>query len=207
MDGSSNPHDILKIKGEKELASYLVDEVQEVYRLQGVKINDKHIEVIVRQMLRKVRVTDAGDSDLLLGEQVERNTFEAINEQLTSEGRQPAQAEAQLLGITKASLSTESFISAASFQETTKVLTEAAIWGKTDGLRGLKENVIMGRLIPAGTGLEEYKGMGIQVELPPFEATIDTTGESAPGESVGFGEEAGLSPENLAPLTTDLGPI
>ncbi|MAJ61400.1 MAG: DNA-directed RNA polymerase subunit beta' [bacterium TMED88] len=207
MDGSSNPHDILKIKGEKELASYLVDEVQEVYRLQGVKINDKHIEVIVRQMLRKVRVTDAGDSDLLLGEQVERNTFEAINEQLMSEGRQPAQAEAQLLGITKASLSTESFISAASFQETTKVLTEAAIWGKTDGLRGLKENVIMGRLIPAGTGLEEYKGMGIQVELPPFEATIDTTGESTAGETVDFAEEAGLSAENLSALATDLGPI
>jgi len=207
MDGSSNPHDILKIKGEKELASYLVDEVQEVYRLQGVKINDKHIEVIVRQMLRKVRVTDAGDSDLLLGEQVERNTFEAINEQLTSEGRQPAQAEAQLLGITKASLSTESFISAASFQETTKVLTEAAIWGKTDGLRGLKENVIMGRLIPAGTGLEEYKGMGIQVELPPFEATIDTMGDSGAGDAVGFGEEAGISPENLSSLTADLGPI
>ncbi len=169
MDGASNPHDILKIKGEKALASYLVDEVQEVYRLQGVKINDKHIEVIVRQMLRKVRVTDAGASDLLLGEQVERVTFAAINEQLVAEGREPARAEAQLLGITKASLSTESFISAASFQETTKVLTEAAIWGKTDGLRGLKENVIMGRLIPAGTGLEQYKGMGIQVELPEVE--------------------------------------
>jgi DNA-directed RNA polymerase subunit beta' len=166
MDGSSNPHDILKIKGEKELASYLVDEVQEVYRLQGVKINDKHIEVIVRQMLRKVRITSAGDSDFLLGEQVERNTFASANERLNDEGREPARAEAQLLGITKASLSTESFISAASFQETTKVLTEAAIWAKTDALRGLKENVIMGRLIPAGTGLDEYKGMGIQVEMP-----------------------------------------
>jgi DNA-directed RNA polymerase subunit beta' len=175
MDGSSNPHDILKIKGEKELASYLVDEVQEVYRLQGVKINDKHIEVIVRQMLRKVRVTDAGDSDLLIGEQVERNTFANINERLLAEGREPARAEAQLLGITKASLSTESFISAASFQETTKVLTEAAIWGKTDTLRGLKENVIMGRLIPAGTGLDQYKGMGVQVEMPEV-------GYGAPGE-------------------------
>jgi DNA-directed RNA polymerase subunit beta' len=166
MDGSSNPHDILKIKGEKELASYLVDEVQEVYRLQGVKINDKHIEVIVRQMLRKVKVTDAGDSDFLLGEQVERTTFAWTNEALLEEGKQPAQAEAQLLGITKASLSTESFISAASFQETTKVLTEAAIWAKTDSLRGLKENVIMGRLIPAGTGLEQYKALGIQVDTP-----------------------------------------
>jgi len=170
MDGSSNPHDILKIKGEKELASYLVDEVQEVYRLQGVKINDKHIEVIVRQMLRKVKVTDAGDSDFLLGEQLERTTFAWTNEALLEEGKQPAQAEAQLLGITKASLSTESFISAASFQETTKVLTEAAIWAKTDALRGLKENVIMGRLIPAGTGLEQYKSLGIQVDTPDLPA-------------------------------------
>jgi DNA-directed RNA polymerase subunit beta' len=166
MDGSSNPHDILKIKGEKELASYLVDEVQEVYRLQGVKINDKHIEVIVRQMLRKVRITDAGDSDFLLGEQVEKNTFSTVNARLEEEGKESARAEAQLLGITKASLSTESFISAASFQETTKVLTEAAIWAKTDMLRGLKENVIMGRLIPAGTGLEQYKGLGIQIDMP-----------------------------------------
>ena len=169
MDGSSNPHDILKIKGEKALASYLVDEVQEVYRLQGVKINDKHIEVIVRQMLRKVRITDAGDSDFLLGEHVERSRFRDTNEALEAEGKQPSSAEPQLLGITKASLSTESFISAASFQETTKVLTEAAIWGKTDGLRGLKENVIMGRLVPAGTGLDKYQGLGIQVEAPEGE--------------------------------------
>ncbi len=166
MDGSSNPHDILKIKGEKELASYLTDEVQEVYRLQGVKINDKHIEVIVRQMLRKVRITDAGDSDFLVGEHVERNVFSQTNDELEANEMQCAQAEPQLLGITKASLSTESFISAASFQETTKVLTEAAICGKTDRLRGLKENVIMGRLIPAGTGLERYRGLGIQVDAP-----------------------------------------
>ena len=204
MDGSENPHDILKIKGEKELASYLVDEVQEVYRLQGVKINDKHIEVIVRQMLRKVRITDAGDSDFLLGEQVERNTFESINEQLIAEGREPARAEAQLLGITKASLSTESFISAASFQETTKVLTEAAIWGKTDGLRGLKENVIMGRLIPAGTGLEEYKGMGIQVELPPFQPSVETH----PVEStLGSPDVAELGGEGDTSFRTEVGPL
>ena len=166
MDGSSNPHDILKIKGEKELAKYLTDEVQEVYRLQGVKINDKHIEVIVRQMLRKVRITDAGDTDFLLGEHADKTKFLQVNERMLEEGNQPAVAEPQLLGITKASLSTESFISAASFQETTKVLTEAAIWGKTDYLRGLKENVIMGRLIPAGTGLAEYKGVGIKVDAP-----------------------------------------
>jgi DNA-directed RNA polymerase subunit beta' len=164
MGGSSNPHDILKIKGEKELAKYLLDEVQEVYRLQGVSINDKHIEIIVRQMLRWVRVKDAGDTDFLIGEQVEKHIFDDTNTALEAEGKQPAEAEPMLLGITKASLSTESFISAASFQETTKVLTEAAISGKTDLLRGLKENVIMGRLIPAGTGMPKYRYMGIQIE-------------------------------------------
>jgi len=163
MDGSSNPHDILKIKGEKELSKFIVDEVQEVYRLQGVKINDKHIEVIVRQMLRKVRVKEVGDTDFLVGEQVDKMFAEDANRRMEEEGRQPAVLEPLLLGITKASLSTESFISAASFQETTKVLTEAAIWGKTDRLRGLKENVIMGRLIPAGTGLARYKDLGIQL--------------------------------------------
>jgi DNA-directed RNA polymerase subunit beta' len=151
--GSSNPHDILQVKGEKELAAYLVDEIQEIYRLQGVKINDKHIEVIVRQMLRRVRITDPGDSEMLVGDQVEKARFRSINRALEDEGKRPAVAEPLLLGITKASLATESFISAASFQETTKVLTEAAVNGWTDNLRGLKENVIMGRLIPAGTGL------------------------------------------------------
>jgi DNA-directed RNA polymerase subunit beta' len=166
MDGSSNPHDVLRIKGERELAKYLVDEVQEVYRLQGVKINDKHIEIIVRQMLRKVRVIDAGDTDLLLGEQVDSTTVAELNAAMAEEGKELAQIEPLLLGITKASLSTESFISAASFQETTKVLTEAAIWGKTDHLFGLKENVIMGRLIPAGTGLAKYQTIGIQIDAP-----------------------------------------
>jgi len=166
MDGASNPHDILRIKGEKELAKYLVDEVQEVYRLQGVKINDKHIETIVRQMLRRVRVTEVGDTDFLVGEQVEKQSFEEANARMAAEGKELAKCEPLLLGITKASLSTESFISAASFQETTKVLTEASIWGKTDRLNGLKENVIMGRLIPAGTGLARYKNIGIQIEAP-----------------------------------------
>ncbi|NTV43483.1 MAG: DNA-directed RNA polymerase subunit beta', partial [Syntrophobacteraceae bacterium] len=164
MDGSSNPHDILAILGVEDLARYLVDEVQEVYRLQGVKINDKHIEVIVRQMLRRVVIKEVGDSNFLVGEHVERHLFEEENEQLKSQGKQPATAEPLLLGVTKASLSTESFISAASFQETTKVLTQAAISGKTDSLRGLKENVILGRLIPAGTGLARYRNLGIQVE-------------------------------------------
>ncbi len=163
MDGLASPHDILSILGEKELAKFLVDEVQEVYRLQGVKINDKHIEVMVRQMLRRVKIRDVGDSSFLAGEHVEKHIFEEENEKIRKKGGQPAIGEPLLLGITKASLSTESFISAASFQETTKVLTQAALEGKTDYLRGLKENTSMGRLIPAGTGLARYKRMGISV--------------------------------------------
>jgi DNA-directed RNA polymerase subunit beta' len=166
MDGAANPHDILKVLGEKALAKYLVDEVQEVYRLQGVKINDKHIETIVRQMLRRIRVADVGDTNFLVDEQVERHIFEEENERIMQKGGTPAKGEPLLLGITKASLSTESFISASSFQETTKVLTEAAIQGKIDYLRGLKENVIMGRLIPAGTGLGAYKKMTVHVDAP-----------------------------------------
>ncbi|MFN2378537.1 MAG: DNA-directed RNA polymerase subunit beta' [Candidatus Binatia bacterium] len=162
--GSSNPHDILTVKGEKELAAYMVDEVQEIYRLQGVRINDKHIEVIVRQMLRRVKVKDPGDSTMLVGDQIEKGRFEDLNLELVEEGKRPVIAEPMLLGITKASLATESFISAASFQETTKVLTEAAVYGWTDHLRGLKENVIMGRLIPAGTGLVGY--LGVEIDVP-----------------------------------------
>ena len=166
MDGSSNPHDILNILGEKELAKYLVNEIQEIYRLQGVRINDKHIEVIVRQMLRRVRVKEVGDSEFLVGDQVEKWKFEEERQRVLGANGTPATAEPLLLGITKASLSTESFISAASFQETTKVLTEAAIQGKVDKLAGLKENVIMGRLIPAGTGLGRYMQMEIETEEP-----------------------------------------
>ena len=156
-DGPLTPHDILRLKGVSELARYIVNEIQEVYRLQGVKINDKHIEVITRQMLRKVEVTEVGDSGRIRGEQVEYRDLIEENEKLREEGLQPAQYERQLLGITKASLATESFISAASFQETTRVLTEAAVTGKADSLRGLKENVVVGRLIPAGTGLAYHK--------------------------------------------------
>ena len=163
MDGAANPHDILKVLGEKALAKYLVDEIQEVYRLQGVKINDKHIEAIVRQMLRRIRIKDAGDTAFLDEEQVEKHFFEEENERVKKKGGKPAVGEPLLLGITKASLSTESFISAASFQETTRVLTEAAVSGKIDYLRGLKENVIMGRLVPAGTGLERYKKIKIEM--------------------------------------------
>ena len=157
MDGSANPHDILSVLGPRELQKYLVDEVQEVYRLQGVVINDKHIEVITRQMLKKVRIEDAGDSSFLPGTQVNKSVFDDENERVLSEGGQPALGKPVLLGITKASLSTDSFISGASFQETTRVLTEAAINGRTDDLRGLKENVIVGRLIPAGTGWGAYR--------------------------------------------------
>jgi len=164
QDGPANPHDILRVKGEKELSAWLVNEIQQVYRLQGVTINDKHIEVIVRQMLRRVRIKDRGDTNFLPDEQIERYVFEAENERVLSRGGRPAVAEAMLLGITKASLSTESFISASSFQETTKVLTEAAIHGKTDDLAGIKENVIMGRLIPAGTGLAAYKRLRLVTE-------------------------------------------
>jgi len=183
--GPPNPHDILRVKGEKELSAWLVNEIQQVYRLQGVGINDKHIEVIVRQMLRRVRVKDVGDTNFLVDEQIEKHVFERENEGVLERGGRPAIAEALLLGITKASLSTESFISASSFQETTKVLTEAAICGKLDELRGLKENVIMGRLIPAGTGLEYYRSVKIAGEdiveeelLPESEAAM---GEGIPG--------------------------
>jgi DNA-directed RNA polymerase subunit beta' len=184
MEGSTNPHDLLGIKGEKELARYLVDEVQEVYRLQGVKINDKHIEVIVRQMLRRVRVKEVGDTDFLVGEQIDRGLFEEENQRATLAGGSHAVGEPLLLGITKASLSTDSFISAASFQETTKVLTEASISGKIDFLRGLKENVIMGRLIPAGTGLTRYKSLKLAhpgVEEDAASATREEKRQAAEG--------------------------
>jgi len=151
-EGEADPHDILRLQGVSALANYIVNEVQDVYRLQGVKINDKHIEVIVRQMLRKVNILDAGDSSFLKGEQVERNTVLNVNDQLMAENKKTILFEPVLLGITKASLLTTSFISAASFQETTRVLTDAAVKGKVDHLRGLKENVMVGRLIPAGTG-------------------------------------------------------
>ena len=152
LDGEPLPHDILRILGIEELTDYFVNQVQEVYRLQGVVINDKHIETILRQMLKKVEVKDPGDSNLLPGEIIDRIKFEDMNEKIKSEGKKVAYGERVLMGITKASLQTESFISAASFQETTRVLTDAAIKGKVDPLNGLKENVIVGRLVPAGTG-------------------------------------------------------
>ncbi|MBA3638799.1 MAG: DNA-directed RNA polymerase subunit beta', partial [Acidobacteria bacterium] len=167
MDGPSNPHDILSVLGEKALHAYLVNEIQEVYRLQGVNINDKHIEVIVRQMMRWVKIEDVGDTEFLIEEQVDRFRFMEENERVIMNGGRPASGRPLLLGITKASLSTDSFISAASFQETTRVLTEASISGKVDHLRGLKENVTMGRLIPAGTGFEYYRHVRIPADEPP----------------------------------------
>jgi len=167
MDGAVNPHSILDILGPKELQRYLVDEVQKVYRLQGVSINDKHIEVIVRQMMRKVRIEDPGDTVYLIGEQVDRMDFVKENARVKAEGGTPSQGKPLLLGITKASLTTDSFVSAASFQETTRVLTEAAINGLLDELRGLKENVIMGRVIPSGTGMKKYRDTFVKRDLEP----------------------------------------
>ena len=164
-EGSVNPHDILKIKGLRAVQDYMIQEVQRVYRLQGVDINDKHIEVIVRQMLKKVRVEEAGDTEFLPGTNVDRLEFEDVNAALIAEGKEPATGEQIMLGITKASLATNSFLSAASFQETTKVLTEAAIKGKIDPLVGLKENVIIGKHIPAGTGMRKYRDIKLDTEM------------------------------------------
>ena len=184
MDGPLNPHDILKVLGVMQLREYLVNEIQEVYRLQGVLINDKHIEVIVRQMLRWVRIKDVGDTEFLLEEQVDRFRFEDENRKAEENGGQKASAEDLLLGITKASLSTDSFISAASFQETTRVLTEAAISGRVDFLRGLKENVIMGRLIPAGTGMKRYRNVEV-----PYDPTARRKDEPEPDEFTAIAEK------------------
>jgi DNA-directed RNA polymerase subunit beta' len=186
MDGPRNPHDILDVLGEKELQKYLVNEIQEVYRLQGVNINDKHLEVISRQMMRWVKVEDIGDTEFLPEEVLDKFKFRAENQRVIEAGGRPAQGKAMLLGITKASLSTDSFISAASFQETTRVLTEAAINGKVDYLRGLKENVIMGRLVPAGTGMEYYRRVKIAGEDVVEEPVVETPLDAIPG----YDEEA-----------------
>ncbi|MBE3109144.1 MAG: DNA-directed RNA polymerase subunit beta', partial [Acidobacteria bacterium] len=167
MDGPVNPHDILRVLGEKELAEYLLKEVQSVYRLQGVSINDKHIETIIRMMLRWVKVEEVGDTEFLVDEQVDKFIFQAENEKIMKKGGKPAKARSLLLGITKSALSTDSFISAASFQETTRVLTEASLYGKVDYLRRLKENIIMGRLIPAGTGYKYYRNVELKEDKPP----------------------------------------
>jgi len=185
VDGPADPHDILRLQGVEALARYITDEVQDVYRLQGVRINDKHIEVIVRQMLRRVQIEDAGDTRFIPGEQVERAEVLEENDRMIAQGKRPAVYSHVLLGITKASLSTDSFISAASFQETTRVLTEAAIMGKRDELRGLKENVIVGRLIPAGTGLAYHNAR----KMAPAEALFEDVGETTEASSSATTEE------------------
>ena len=190
-EGSVNPHDILKIKGNTYIYYYMLREVQRVYRLQGVDINDKHIEMIVHQMLKKVRVEDNGDSDVLPGTLVDVLDFEEMNEKLEAEGKRPAEGKQVMLGITKASLATNSFLSAASFQETTKVLTEAAIKGKVDPLIGLKENVIIGKLIPAGTGMKRYQNVRLSTEMNEFsELNLD---EDLEDENFALDEELDLA--------------
>ena len=200
VEGPADPHDILTLRGAEELAIYIVDEVQDVYRLQGVKINDKHIEVIVRQMLRRVQISDPGDTSFIMGEQVERSKLYDANDRVTAEGKQPAQFENVLLGITKASLSTDSFISAASFQETTRVLTEAAIMGKVDTLRGLKENVIIGRLIPAGTGLSYRRARKVREQFERDRAQMIAAEEEALANApeVAIEAEVAVAPEGEA---------
>jgi DNA-directed RNA polymerase subunit beta' len=195
VDGPADPQDILRLLGIEELARYIVDEVQDVYRLQGVKINDKHIEVIVRQMLRRVQIVNTGDTSYIAGEQVERSELLDTNDRMVSEGKLPATHADILLGITKASLSTDSFISAASFQETTRVLTEAAIMGKRDELRGLKENVIVGRLIPAGTGMAFHQARKAKEEMDDAERRAIALQEAdelaeAQGQEVEAGAES-----------------
>ncbi|WP_281561727.1 DNA-directed RNA polymerase subunit beta' [Thalassomonas sp. RHCl1] len=192
-DGPESPHDILRLRGVAPVANYIVNEVQDVYRLQGVKINDKHIEVIVRQMIRKCEILDSGDSEFLKGEQVEVARVNIANRELEAQGKVPAQYEMQMMGITKASLSTESFISAASFQETTRVLTEAAVAGKKDGLRGLKENVIVGRLIPAGTGYSYHQERARKRTLEP-EVEVTVSADEAE-KALTDALNAGLNPE------------
>jgi len=199
VDGPADPHDILRLLGVEALARYVTDEVQDVYRLQGVKINDKHIEVIVRQMLRRVQVTDAGDTRFILGEQVERSDLLDENDKVTKDPeKRPASYEHLLLGITKASLSTDSFISAASFQETTRVLTEAAIMGKKDDLRGLKENVIVGRLIPAGTGLAHHNARKRQKAMGPEAALMEATAQAEDAAAAAQARAAAEAPANAA---------
>jgi DNA-directed RNA polymerase subunit beta' len=193
IDGPINPHDVLQVLGENELQRYLVDKIQEVYRSQSVNINDKHIEVIVRQMMRSVKIEEVGDTTFLIDEQVDRFRFQAENERVLAADGQPAIGRPLLLGITKASLSTESFFSAASFQETTRVLTEAAISGKVDFLRGLKENVIVGRLIPAGTGMDLYHDFHMEevvYEEPETEAEV----------VIDFGEDIRTLPKEVLEL-------
>jgi DNA-directed RNA polymerase subunit beta' len=194
-DGNRDPHDVLEILGENALQSFLVNEVQEVYRLQGVNINDKHIGVIIRQMMRKVEIVQVGDTNFIYGQQVDKYKFHEENRKVIREGGQPAVAKPLLLGITRASLNIDSFISAASFQETTRVLTNAAIAGSNDALRGLKENVIIGHLIPAGTGMKNYRGIKLYDEnSEDLDTSVQNIIEARKREQAeGMGEHQGFA--------------
>jgi DNA-directed RNA polymerase subunit beta' len=203
-EGNQDPQEILRIRGRQAVQEYMVDEVQRVYRSQGVDTNDKHIEVIVRQMLRKVTIDEAGDSDFLPGEMIDRFVFNEINAELLAEGGEPTTAQETLLGVTKASLSTESFLSAASFQETTRVLTEAAINGRVDRLRGLKENVIIGKLIPAGSGFNvERSKKAPRIRPDAEETSIDTIDLMSGPEGVGRERDSNLVPAGYQALPLD----
>ena len=196
-DGPEAPHDILRLRGVHAVTRYIVNEVQDVYRLQGVKINDKHIEVIVRQMLKKIRIEERGDTEFLPGTMVDVLEFNDVNEQMVTEGKEPATGEQIMLGITKASLATNSFLSAASFQETTKVLTEAAIKGKVDPLIGLKENVIIGKLIPAGTGMKRYRDVRLNSTMPEPEVKVEDIAEELTEDEEIKGDEMITMDEEL----------
>lgn len=202
-EGSLNPHDILRIKGVRAVQDYMIREVQKVYRLQGVEINDKHIEIIVRQMIKKVKIEEGGDSEFLPGVSVDVLEYNDINERLISQGKRPAEGRQVMLGITKASLATDSFLSAASFQETTKVLTEAAINGKIDRLYGLKENVIIGKLIPAGTGMKRYRNVRIDsevLEIDEENSEMSGQGEDSTADiadDAAYNTETGIAAESV----------
>ena len=202
-EGSVNPHDILKIKGVRAVQDYMIQEVQRVYRLQGVEINDKHVEMIVHQMLKKIRIEESGDSDVLPGVSMDVLDFNEMNEQLIAEGKRPAEGKQVMLGITKASLATDSFLSAASFQETTKVLTEAAINGKVDHLIGLKENVIIGKPIPAGTGMKRYRTVKLDTD-DAFAAEAEDEILLSEDEDGVEAEDNRLTEENVAEEVLDM---
>ena len=203
-EGSVNPHDILKIKGVRAVQDYMIQEVQRVYRLQGVEINDKHIEMIVHQMLKKIRIEESGDSNVLPGVSMDVLDFNEMNEELIAQGKQPAEGKQVMLGITKASLATDSFLSAASFQETTKVLTEAAINGKVDHLIGIKENVIIGKPIPAGTGMKRYRNVKLDTDDRLLSEDDEISMSDDDEIALDGAEDSEISEDNVAEEVLDM---
>ena len=203
-EGSVNPHDILKIKGVRAVQDYMIQEVQRVYRLQGVEINDKHIEMIVHQMLKKIRIEESGDSNVLPGVSMDVLDFNEMNEELIAQGKQPAEGKQVMLGITKASLATDSFLSAASFQETTKVLTEAAINGKVDHLIGIKENVIIGKPIPAGTGMKRYRNVKLDTDDRLLSEDDEISVSDDDEIALDGAEDSEISEDNVAEEVLDM---